>query len=248
MEPTIPYPEIRTLFLDVGNTLVSMDFEWVRSELQALGVDCRVEDLRRAEAAARPAVSREVARGRGTESDDIFGFYIGTVLRRLEGVRLPAGDALVELVDGLGRVLRAPGATQRLWSSVLPGVPAALRDLGEAGYRLVAVSNADGTVEAGLRAAGLADAFLAVIDSHVVGFEKPDPRIFRHALEVADASPGSTLHVGDIYHVDVVGARAAGLHALLLDPHGDWDGFDCPRLPSVAHLRDRLLGRRSTSP
>ena len=123
-----------------------------------------------------------------------------------------------------------------------PACPTALRDLGEAGYRLVVVSNADGTVEAGLEACGLRDAFEAVIDSHVVGYEKPDPRIFRHALDVAGAAPETTLHVGDIYHVDVLGAREAGLHALLLDPFDDWAGVDCPRLPALADLRDRLIG------
>ena len=61
-----------------------------------------------------------------------------------------------------------------------------------------------------------------VIDSALVGYEKPDPRIFAAALERTGADPDRTLHIGDLYHADVVGARTAGIHALLLDPYGDW--------------------------
>ena len=54
--------------------------------------------------------------------------------------------------------------------------------------------------------------------------------------------PERTLHVGDLYAVDVVGARRAGLHALLLDPFDDWsDDVDCPRSPDVLALARGLL-------
>jgi putative hydrolase of the HAD superfamily len=107
------------------------------------------------------------------------------------------------------------------------------------------VSNADGTVERGLTRAGLRGLLDDVVDSHVVGFEKPDPRIFAHALERSGAAPGTTLHVGDLYAADVVGARAAGLHALLLDPHGDWPPVDCARLPDVAALAHAIRSARA---
>jgi hypothetical protein len=54
----IPYSELTTLFLDLGNTVVSMDFAWVRAELARRGVPCEVEDLQRAEAACRPSLSK----------------------------------------------------------------------------------------------------------------------------------------------------------------------------------------------
>ena len=47
-----------------------------------------------------------------------------------------------------------------------------------------------------------------VLDSQDLGVEKPDPRLFEIALERSGAARDSTIHVGDIYHVDVVGARA----------------------------------------
>jgi len=237
----IPWERLDTLFLDVGNTLVSVDFDWIARELDARGVRARPEELRRAEAAARPAIPSAIARRGGTEGTDAFRFYLGTVLGRLAAAR-PLGDAGREaLVADLAPVLRGtPGEAKRLWSWVIPGVPEALAALRVAGYRLVAVSNSDGSAEAGLVQAGLRGFLEAVVDSHFVGFEKPDPRIFAHALELSGADPGRTLHVGDMYAADVVGARAAGVHPLLLDPFGDWDHADCERAADLSELASRL--------
>ncbi len=237
----IPYDQLETLFLDVGNTLVSMDFSWIREELAHRGVECDVVQLVRAEAATRPIISARLAQRTVRDDGLFFEVYLGGILTKLEamGVVMPRPPAA--LVAELAPVLRAPGRTQRLWSNVLPGVREALRALREVGLQLVVVSNSDGTVESGLTAQGLRPYFDAVLDSHVVGFEKPDSRIFLRALEVSDANPERTLHVGDLYEIDVVGARAAGLHALLLDPYGDWVGVDCARLPDLASLQRQVV-------
>ena len=59
-----------------------------------------------------------------------------------------------------------------------------------------------------------------IIDSKVVGVEKPDPAIFAMALEATGTVPDRTVHVGDTLFADVVGALAAGLRPLHLDPIG----------------------------
>jgi len=107
----------------------------------------------------------------------------------------------------------------------------------------VVVSNSDGTVEEGLGSAGLREHLHHVVDSAVVGAEKPDPAIFRHALDLVGARPDRTLHVGDLFSVDVLGARAAGLRAVLLDPYGDWDDVDCPLATDLRSLAHALLDR-----
>lgn len=237
----LPLGEIDTLFLDAGGTLITMDFGLVARELAALGHACRADALARAEAAARPLISRAVASGGSTEGRDVFAAYVDLVLRRALSL---ADDARSALASALVPRIRFPGRSLELWSAVIPGVPEALARLRAAGYRLVVVSNADGTVEEGLTRAGLRPYLHAVVDSHVVGFEKPDPRIFDHALSLFGSDPTRTLHVGDMYAADVVGARAAGLHALLLDPHGDWGEVDCPLTESVPSLASRLLELR----
>ncbi len=238
----LPLREIDTLFLDAGGTLITMNFELIARELDALGHACAPEVLGRAEAAARPHVSRAVAAGGSTEGRDVFKVYVDLVLRRALALNDAARSTLV---SALTPRVRFPGRSLELWNAVIPGVPEALARLRAAGVRLVVVSNADGTVEEGLTRAGLRPHLHAVVDSHVVGFEKPDPRIFQHALALHDSDPARTLHVGDMYAADVAGARAAGVHALLLDPHGDWGDVDCAVARDVAALADALLAARS---
>lgn len=238
----LPLREIDTLFLDAGGTLISMDFQLIAGQLAVLGASCAPDVLARCEAAARPALSREIARGGSTEARDVFKSYVDLVLGRA----LPelGAAARADLATRLVPRIRFPGRSLELWSAVLPGVPQALARLRDAGLRLVVVSNADGTVEEGLTRAGLRGYLDAVVDSQVIGFEKPDPRIFGHALRLFGSDPRRTLHVGDFYAADVAGARAAGVHAVLLDPHGDWGAQDCPIARDVPEVADRLLSAR----
>jgi putative hydrolase of the HAD superfamily len=229
----IPWDRIDTLFLDAGGTLITMDFPRIAREMAELGVTCDPAALMRAEAAARPVVSRKFATLKSTERPDWFATVVDVVLQR--ATELDAYDR-ADLVTALVPRIRFPGRSLELWNTPLPGVAEALAQLKAAGLRLVVVSNADGTVEEGLTRAGLRAHLDDVIDSHLVGFEKPDPRIFHEALRRGSSDPACTLHVGDIYAADVLGARAAGVHALMLDPHGDWGELDCAVAPSVGDL------------
>jgi HAD superfamily hydrolase (TIGR01509 family) len=232
----IPLDRIETVFLDIGNTLISIDFEWVKSELEALGEFVDVRRLERAEAAARPRISRRLLRETEGDGQRLFAAYIEEVLGRLTELGCELQSAPELLAARLAPILRVPGQTQRLWSRVLPGVPEALSRLEAAGFRLCAVSNSDGSAEASLRLCDLRGFFERVVDSALIGYEKPDPRIFQHALEESGAEPETTLHVGDLYEADVLGARAAGIHAALLDPFDDWRHVDCSRFRDVPEL------------
>ncbi len=168
----------------------------------------------------------------GAEIHEIFG----KGKRFSERVHTSLILGLDGLLSELTAVFTAPGATQRLWSSVLPGVVPSLEKLRSWGLNLIVVSNSDGTVEESLIEQGLRPYFSWVVDSHWVGFEKPDARIFQHALSLGDDPAERTLHVGDLYHADVLGARSVGIHPILLDPFGDWPELDCERaadLPAV---------------
>ena len=238
----IPWSEIDSLFLDAGNTLVSIDFSRVSAELSELGVACEARVLERAEAAARPLFSAALAERGSTEGRGGFERYLHAMLGALP--QLDDGRSR-ELADRLAPRLSGPGLAHRLWCRVLPGVPESLDRFARAGLQLVVVSNSDGSVERGLADVGLRPHFDFVVDSHHVGFEKPDRRIFEHALSVSGSDPTRTLHVGDLVYADVDGARNAGLHALLLDPYDDWRNADCPRLPDLRALADRIAAARS---
>ena len=80
---SLPFAQIDTVFFDVGNTLLSIDFDWVSEELSQRGVRATPEALRRAEAAVRPAVSAGIVNRVEKESQETFTFYLGLILRQL---------------------------------------------------------------------------------------------------------------------------------------------------------------------
>jgi putative hydrolase of the HAD superfamily len=130
---------------------------------------------------------------------------------------------------------------RHLWCATADGTFATLERLRAAGLRLGVVSNSDGRVEAALTAAGLRDCFEVVIDSALFGSEKPDPAIFRAALQALGVAPNEALYVGDLYEVDVLGARAAGIEAILLLPEPTAAPSDVRRVASLAALADQLF-------
>jgi len=235
---TLP-PGCDTLFLDAGNTLVGMDLELVCETLSRHDVVAAPAAVERAEARARPLLSHHLAAGRSSEARDTFAFHVSNVLAGLGAPTVRATEIATRLKEA---------GTRRLWSRVLPGVPAALAELRAAGVRLAVVSNSDGTVAEGLERAGLRDHLDAVFDSRLVGFEKPDARIFRHALATLGSAAGTTAHVGDLFAVDVVGARAAGVHGVLVDPFGDWRDGGCHVTPDVPALAREILAARTLAP
>jgi HAD superfamily hydrolase (TIGR01509 family) len=234
----VPYGELSGLLVDLGNTLVGMDPVLVSNALAAEGVACTPERFQRAEARARPALSTWIARARSPEPTSLV--YVREILVRL-GCDAAASAAVAPSV--LGRMRQVP--TQRLWSAILPGVPEALARARQAGIRVVVVSNSDGTAESGLVQCGLRDLVDAVVDSHVFGVEKPDRRIFEHAVTLAGCEPTRAAHAGDLHAVDVVGAAAAGIHPVLLDPFADWPDMGCATAPDVGTIVDRIVSARA---
>jgi HAD superfamily hydrolase (TIGR01509 family) len=85
-------------------------------------------------------------------------------------------------------------------------------------YRLGVVSNFYGNLEAVCNGAGLASLFGALVDSHCVGVEKPDPTIFRVALDALRATPETTVLVGDSLRRDRGGARRTGMRFIWMAP------------------------------
>ena len=111
--PPIPYAELETMFLDVGNTLVSMDYAWIADELAKRGVVVPFDRLQRAEAASRPTISRSIVGHASTEGLTTLELYLNTILTKL-GV---APERRGELVRELVPVFRGPGR-EKLWSYV----------------------------------------------------------------------------------------------------------------------------------
>jgi putative hydrolase of the HAD superfamily len=121
---------------------------------------------------------------------------------------------------------------------VYPDVVPALEVLRARGLRLAVVSNFDERLPGILDGLGLAARLDAVVVSSALGWAKPHPAIFRHALERLGVAPARALHVGDRPLEDVEGAQAAGMRALLLRRGGDVRG-DCRDLLAAVAAIER---------
>lgn len=122
------------------------------------------------------------------------------------------------------------------WDQILPGTREAL-DMLRRAYAIAVISNADGKIDAVLRRCGICDCFAHITDSGIVGHEKPHPAIFEAALCAMKADAAESLYVGDVYSVDYVGARNAGMEALLFDVAGAYRDREFPRVESLAELQ-----------
>jgi putative hydrolase of the HAD superfamily len=242
----VPHPPtLRAVFFDAGNTLLRMNYEAIAEQLAVQGVRVGVAAVEQAEWRARVRLDDEVlaprAPGLSTESGSTADHYLRALLRGL-GV---TDERVVQAVSAWRRAYNPPIG---VWGTIAPRAAAALERARAAGLRTAVISNSNGSVRAILEGLGLGAGLDFVLDSAEVGVEKPDPRIFQLALERARVQPAEAAYVGDLYSVDVLGARAAGLAAILLDPGAHWGPRDCPTAPDVLAAVDLLLHdhRRST--
>ena len=238
----IDYNDIKVLFLDVGNTLMSIDYEMVCRELERNDIPCDEIILQRADASARPIISSEINKIKKDPLADERVFLFTKIIEQLPIGMIKHLDSTKRVAQNLVSILFSEENVMRLWSHVLPGTEEALAKFQAMGFQMHVIGNADGFLEQRLVEANLRKYFGIVIDSHIVQIEKPDPRIFNIALEATNFEPQEALYVGDIYEVDIVGARSAGMEAILVDPFSDQDDADCVRVPDLLALAEKFRG------
>jgi putative hydrolase of the HAD superfamily len=224
--------KLRTVFLDAGGVLVFPNWTRVSETLARHGVIVEPGALAAADPIARKQIDERTTIA--TNSDSKRGWLFFNLILTAAGVQLSDATSAA-LTD-----LHAYHREHNLWELVPEGVVPALSALNALGLRLTVVSNANGTLCAHLERLGLDRHVHCVLDSQDFGVEKPDPRLFEIALERSGADAATTIHVGDLYQVDVVGARAAGVRGVLLDEQGLYEGVDCPRVRSLAELVSRI--------
>ena len=223
---------LETVFLDAGGVLLYPNWWRISEALARHGVEVTPEALIAADPIARRELDDRGVIGGTTDASRGWLFF-DLILAHAGIPRSDAtGAALAEL--------HTYHTASNLWEYVPPDVVPALEALRARRLRLVVVSNANGTLRAHMDRLDLTRRFDAVLDSADEGVEKPDPRFFAIALERSGAERATTIHVGDLYHVDVVGARAAGLRGVLLDEAGLRPDADCPRVRTLPELADRI--------
>ena len=211
---------MRAVIFDAGNTLLRMNYRVIAEQLAARGRAVSAEQVEEAELRARVRLDPHLAPGRSTESATTHGRYLRYLLEHL------AVTDEAE-IDAIARWRRAYNLPVGLWNRADPEALEAVRRVRAAGLVAGVISNSNGSVRSILEETGLARHLDFIIDSSVVGVEKPDPRIFELGLREAAVRPDQAVYVGDLYSVDVLGARGAGLDGILLDPGGFWGPRDC---------------------
>lgn len=229
---------LRAIFFDAGNTLLRMNYADIAAALGRLGVAASATDVQRAEWAARVRLDTEVlAQASSTESRETHLRYLRYIL---EGVGV-TDESTIDAVDAWRRAYNLPVG---LWNTADPDAAAALDAVRAAGVRSAVISNSNGTIRSLMTRLALIDRLDFVIDSGEEGVEKPDPRIFQTALARAGVKPEETAYIGDLYSIDVRGARGAGLRPILLDPGRCWGPRDCDAAPTVLDAVTFLLQHR----
>ncbi|HEY5605013.1 MAG TPA: HAD-IA family hydrolase [Thermoplasmata archaeon] len=229
--------DVTHVFLDVGGTMLHSDPSAADLFHRILAARGHVMDRERIARLLRTpetivTLIRPFPAGREGE------FFRAMNARAIEHLGVePDDDMLDEIHAQFSKVVA--------WKPY-PETFAILKDLRKSGFRLGVISNASHDLPEKLRLAGLAEFFDTVTYSFDVGAEKPDVRIFRRAVARANAAEEQCVHVGDSFEADYLGARRAGLHAVLLQREGE-PPAPCPWIRSLEGLR-KILGSARSRP
>jgi len=199
---------------DFGDTLVTSDPPYLTRiwmALQELGVKRALSEVEKAYHFADWRTSEELFRQKDFAPKKYQQLLGETLLKEL-GVKSGTGQLLRELARWL--------TGMRPERVMVPGAEKLLRELKRRGYRMGIISNNDGRTCEKCRAVGIEEYFSFILDSTLEQMVKPDPEFFKKALAISGARPEDSLHVGDLWGSDILGASSAGFWAAWL-----WNGY-----------------------
>jgi REG-2-like HAD superfamily hydrolase len=223
---------LRAVLFDAGNTLIHMPraAEEVFTDLcLAFGASVSPEQAWTACRAAESYYADHYLTYAGDQGA-FWHSYHSAALASI-GIDDADGSKARALSHGFGRA--------GIWQAY-PEAASVCERLKAAGLRLAVISNGSVTVRNLLDQAGLLHHFELVIASQDLGIQKPDPRIFQAALAALGVEAGEAVYVGDLYEVDVAGAREAGMGAVLIDRQGA-SAHDCPTITTLDELIPLVL-------
>ena len=236
-----PNHHIKAIFFDLDGTLrhsVPSGGDVFSDYVSSLGLHVNSEDRLRA---ARWehfywASSVDLRDDLLAHSGETEKFWIEYSRRRLVALGIPPSTSK-ELA---AQVSAHMGEMYKPESVVPDDVRRVLPELKQAGYLMVVLSNRDKPFHEVLESHGITGFFHFSLAAGEVGIYKPEPGVFKHALERADVAAQESAYVGDNYFADVVGARRAGLRPVLYDPNGIFPEADCTAIKSFDELKSVL--------
>jgi putative hydrolase of the HAD superfamily len=234
---------IKAVFFDFFNTLVN--YHPPREQLQAaacreFGIEVKPQALREALFAGDQFYDQDIVHvpmSKRSEAERM-ALYAKYEAKVLEAVGVEVSEELaLQIMAKFGTLMREAGARFVLFDDAEP----ALAQLKGRGLTLGLISNIDRDLSSTYEELGLSSFLDVLVTSLAVGAAKPDLAIFRAALERAGVDASDAIHVGDMYHSDVMGARNAGIRPLLIDRDGlHQEISDCPRISSLGEVSGYL--------
>ncbi|WP_284141185.1 MULTISPECIES: HAD-IIIA family hydrolase [unclassified Virgibacillus] len=194
------------IWFDLGYTLVHLNREEIYHQLlKEEGIDRSVEDLAVAFHLTDKYFMREHPGFLSNKGTDFYDVYYSK-LHNFIGISLPPfpPHEVNEKMEW------------QIYSETIP----ALQALTASGYRLGLISNWDQTARTILQKTGIEPFMEQIIISSDLQIEKPDEKIFTHALQQARVSASECLYVGDNYYDDVIGSNRVGMDCVLINAHG----------------------------
>jgi HAD superfamily hydrolase (TIGR01509 family) len=242
---------IRLVTFDLYDTLIELHpprWERFHAALTKIGVDVELERIRQADVIAEDYYTLENGRMpiRDRPKAEREAFRLDFTARWLQAAGIEPNEKLIrEARAGYLAEMETPavetsvGYGYRAYPDVVP----ALIRLREAGVQRAVISNADADVTELCRAMEFAHEMDLIVTSALVGYEKPDARTFRAALEPLGVDPADALHIGDQPNSDVVGALAIGMQAALIDRYHRHDqaNHNVPVMRDLDALVDYVL-------
>jgi len=231
---------IRAVFLDAGNTLVFPRLEVIIADLKEQGHGATPEDFYAAERVAKQKLDDwlwpQIRARKVPELVDRYYWseYLRELTRRLGVPEGERGELTQRLIKGFQNI--------QTWSRVMPETRFFLDSLWSQQYLLGVISNSVGTLEDQLVRLGLARYFQVILDSAIVGIQKPHPGIFKLGLQRAGVEGSEAIFVGDTCATDVGGAQLAGLTGVLMDTVGAYPDATCLKITSLPELESILAG------
>ncbi len=218
---------LKTIFFDVGNTLLFPDRSYILASLHERKLAPSLDQWHAIERRTKKEFD-EILQHDGKADHSFWYLFYSHLLEDL-GIE---DNALRDEMVNATRV-------SANWREIRPGTRELLLRLRQR-YPLAVISNADGKIADVLGRSGIADCFLTITDSGLVGKEKPHSAIFETALRTMNAVAQHSLYVGDVYSVDYLGATGAGMQAILFDVSGAYRESDLARVESLEELEKKL--------
>jgi putative hydrolase of the HAD superfamily len=231
---------IKAVFFDLYQTLVHYQpsqEELESDALKNLGIDVVAAALRRPILAANEYIYNQMAKKPLSQRsrEEVMALYSEYQRIVLKEVGIPVDEKIVLRLLGM---MQQAKMDLILFDDVIP----ALDDLKKLGLKIGLISNIEQNMTAVLDKLGLSAKLDSVVTSQDAGFTKPNPGIFQYALQKFGVQPADTVYVGDQYQVDVLGAKGAGMQAILIDRDNYYrEKLDCVKIKSLKDIQQHLV-------